>query len=464
MAEGTTSTDCDFFISYTKADEAWAAWIAWVLEEANYRVLVQAWDFVPGSNWTHLMDQGVQSCQRTIAVVSPAYRTSVYGTAEWQAVWGTDPTGAQRKLIPVRVGDGWLPGLISGVVGIDLLGLAEDQAKQRLLDGVATALAGRAKPAMAPPFPSGNRSDSTPPLFPGAGPAVFTVPPRNPNFTGRGAELDQIHTALTSGTTMTVQAVHGLAGVGKSQTVIEYGHRHATEYDLVWWINAEQPTLITDQIAALAGPLGLRTDLPPGETVRAVYAALRNRPDWLLVFDNAESPADLQPLLPSGPGHVLITTRRGGFSFLGSVLDMDVLPRDQATALLQHRVPSLSDEEANELADLLGDLPLALEQAAGYLDQTQLPAAEYLELLRTRAPDMLRRGRVVDHTGTVATLWSLTLDHLRASEPATVQLATICAYLAPEPIPLHLFTGRVSGQPCRRVARPGPASRGPTAE
>lgn len=136
----------------------------------------------------------------------------------------------------------------------------------------------------------------------------------------------------------------------------------------------------------------------------------------------------------------MITTRRGGFRQLGAVLDLDVLPRDQAVALLRRRAPTLSSEQAGELAELLGDLPLALEQAAGYLDQTHLPAQEYLDLLRTRAPDMLSRGRLLDHTETIASLWSLTVQRLRGMAPAAVQLADVCAFLAPEPIPLDLLT------------------------
>jgi tetratricopeptide (TPR) repeat protein len=239
---------------------------------------------------------------------------------------------------------------------------------------------------------------------------------------------------------MTVQVVHGLGGVGKTQTVIEYAYRHATAYDLVWWINAEQPSLITSQLASLGGPLGLPSASDSDAAVRAVCAELRRRRGWLLIFDNAEDIDHVRGVLPGGTGHVLITTRRGGFSYLGPVLDLDVLPRPEAVSLLHRRAPRLTNDQANTLAELLGDLPLALEQAAAYLDQTQLPAADYLRLLTTRAADMYGRGRVVDHQHTIATLWSLSLDRLGAQQPAAVQLLSLCAYLAPEPIPLDLFT------------------------
>jgi tetratricopeptide (TPR) repeat protein len=427
-------------VSYTQADRAWAEWIAWLLEEDGSRVLVQAWDMVAGSNWISRMDEGVARAARTVAVVSPDYLSSVYGSAEWQAAWVTDPQGQHRKLITIRIRGDRPPGLLTGVVGIDLMGLSEAAARRRLRDDIAAAVRGRAKPGAPPPFPLTLRAVPVQPRFPGALPEVFTVPGRNPHFTGRETELDTIRTALGAGMAMTVQAVHGLGGVGKTQTVIEYAHRYATAYDLVWWINAEQPTLITGQLAALAKPLGLPVDPDPDIAVRAVCAELRRRRGWLLVFDNAEDINHLRPLLPGGAGHVLITTRRGGFGYLGPVLDLDVLPRPEAITLLRRRAPTLTDDQADALAGLLGDLPLALEQAAAYLDQTQLPPAEYLRLLTTRGDDMYGRGRVVDHRDTIATLWSLSLDQLRADQPAAVQLLGLCAYLAPEPIPLDLFT------------------------
>jgi tetratricopeptide (TPR) repeat protein len=407
------------------------------LEEEGYRVLIQAWDMVAGSSWIRRMDQGVQRAARVVAVVSPDYVASVYGTAEWQAAWVEDVQRPQRKLITVRVRGERPPGLLAGVVGIDLVGLSEAPARQRLRDEIAAAVRGRAKPGSSPPFTPTLRAIPTEPRFPGALPEVFTAPGRNPHFTGRSAELDTICTGLGAGSVMTV---HGLGGVGKSQTVIEYAHRHATAHQLVWWINAEQPALISSQLAALAEPLGLPTNADLDIAARAVCAELRRRHGWLLIFDNAEDVGHIRPFLPGGTGHVLITTRRGGFGFVGPVLDLDVFSRPEAVALLFRRVPQLTDEHADAVAGLLGDLPLALEQAAAYLDQTQLPPADYLHLLTIRAADMYGRGRVVDHQHTVATLWSLSLEKLRSSQPAAVQLLNLCAYLAPEPIPLDLIT------------------------
>ena len=105
----------DFFVSYTQADRGWAEWIAWVLEEHGYRVLIQAWDFVPGSNWIERMQDGTRDAARTVAVLSPNYLESVYGGAEWQAAWAQDPAGRDRRLLVVRVRECERPGLLAGV-------------------------------------------------------------------------------------------------------------------------------------------------------------------------------------------------------------------------------------------------------------------------------------------------------------------------------------------------------------
>ncbi|EFC84668.1 toll/interleukin-1 receptor domain-containing protein [Parafrankia sp. EUN1f] len=143
----------DFFISYTGTDQRWAEWIAWQLEEAEYSVYLQAWDFVAGSNWMNMMTRGIEHSQRTIAVLSEAYLTSVWGAAEWQAALRRDPDGFKRKVIPVRIENCPRPDLLEGVVSVDLFGLVRDQAKERLLDTVTSVVAGRKKPAAEPDFP-----------------------------------------------------------------------------------------------------------------------------------------------------------------------------------------------------------------------------------------------------------------------------------------------------------------------
>ncbi|WP_328324404.1 TIR domain-containing protein [Kribbella sp. NBC_00382] len=183
----TESTGWDFFVSYTQADRVWAEWIAWVLEENSYSVLVQAWDFVPGSNWTQSMVKGVAEAELTIAVLSEAYLGSVYGRDEWLAAWAQQPVSEQRKLLPVRVSDCDLPGLLGNVTGFDLFGLDEAKARARLLEMTAAATEGKRKPTGRPRFPDQGRAMQKRARFPGDLPSTLKVPARHANFTGRTA-------------------------------------------------------------------------------------------------------------------------------------------------------------------------------------------------------------------------------------------------------------------------------------
>ncbi|MDQ1744663.1 MAG: hypothetical protein QOE23_3002, partial [Pseudonocardiales bacterium] len=446
MTKASDPDAWDFFVSYTQADRAWAEWMAWQLEEAGYRVLIQAWDFVGGSNWIHNMQEGVTLAERTLAVLSDAYLTSVYGGAEWQAAWAADPTGRQRKLLTVRVTECARPGLLGGLVGADLFGTTEATARQRLQHFIHGAMAGRTKPSSPPPFPPTLRAIPQQAPFPGAIARIWNVPPRNPNFTGRAEALADLARTLAGESTVTVSAVHGMGGVGKTQLVNEYAHTNATRYEVVWWIAAETTETIPDQFAALATRLGLEPDGDSDSIRMALHERLRQVHGWLLLFDNANGVADVRQWIPSSPqpagipGHVVVTTRRGGWKSLGSVLDLDVLESEAAVALIRARVPSIDAEIAAGIAEFLGRLPLALEQAAAYLDTTSMPASQYLDLLRTRTEELLSRGLVADRADTVATLWDLSLDQIVPDSPASVQLLDLCAYLAPETIPLDLFT------------------------
>jgi tetratricopeptide (TPR) repeat protein len=450
VGESETDREWDFFVSYTAADRGWAEWIAWQLEEAGYRALIQAWDMVPGANWPYLVQEGTRNAARTVAVLSGAYLESVVGTAEWEAAWQGDPLGKNRKLLVFRIADCERPGLLGGVVSVDLFNTDPTAARARVRAAVRGAVAGRAKPESEPDFPlarPAREAARAEPRFPGTLPEIWNVPPRNPNFTGRTAQLERIRSLVGGHPAVTVHALHGMGGIGKTQTAIEYAYRYVSDYDLVWWINAEQTALIGDQFAALAGELGLPPLADPEATAVAVRRALRRRDRWLLIFDNAEDADQIGPLLPGGAGHVLITTRRGGFRSLGGILDLETLDRPDAIALLRRQAPALTDEQAQHLAARLGDLPLALAQAAAYLDQTGMPPGDYLRLLETRGDELRGRGHAPGHPGTIATVWLVSLDRLRTISPAAVQLLELCAWLAPEPIPLDLFTGHCDQLP-----------------
>src|SRR5262249_39933489 len=145
----------------------------------------------------------------------------------------------------------------AAVVGVDLFGISEADARARLRSMVSSAVTGRAKPSQPPEFPGHDRAMRSQPQFPGALPRGWRGPARNPNFTGRGDDLATLAAALASGPTVTVQAVRGMGGVGKTQLAAEFAYAHAADYDLVYWFAAEESASIPDQFTALADQLGL---------------------------------------------------------------------------------------------------------------------------------------------------------------------------------------------------------------
>jgi len=169
-----------FFLSYTQADQAWAEWVGWELEREGYRVLIQAWDMVPGANWINSMQEGMQGAERMIALLSPEYVASVYSTAEWQSAWQDDPLGEQRKLIPLRVAECELPGPLSSMVSADLFGLSEARTRSELRRVIDQVTSGRSKPERQPQFPGPGlvRAVEVAAPFPGAMPQIWNIPAR----------------------------------------------------------------------------------------------------------------------------------------------------------------------------------------------------------------------------------------------------------------------------------------------
>ncbi|CAM5666578.1 TIR domain-containing protein [Streptomyces aurantiogriseus] len=175
----------DFFVSYSPADERWASWIAWTLEEAGYRTVLQAWDFVPGTNFVDFMDRGVSESAAVIAVLSRNYERSRYGRMEWQAALRADPDAPERRLLTVRVEDIPVEGLLATITYVDLVPVTDPAAaRDLLLTRVRQALDGRARPSLRPDYPGGG-GPSTPPAPPAAVPPAPGRPLGQPGWAGR---------------------------------------------------------------------------------------------------------------------------------------------------------------------------------------------------------------------------------------------------------------------------------------
>lgn len=276
------------------------------------------------------------------------------------------------------------------------------------------------------------------------------VPQRNKNFTGRTELLADLRKRVTTGATALVpHALHGLGGVGKTQLAIEYAHRYASNYEVIWWIRADQTALVRSSLVGLAQRLGI-AGVDPGrveESVAAVLEALRRgepHARWLLVFDNADQPELIEAFMPTGPGDVIITSRNRHWERVADALEVNVFARQESRDFLRICVDGISDTDADRLAEEFGDLPLGLEQAAAWLAQTAMTIDAYLGLLREEHSRILAENPPPPgYPVPVAAAWSLSVTRLHTQTPDAMELLQFCAFFGPSPIPLeYLERGR----------------------
>jgi len=424
----TLSTDV--YLSYVPDDRLWADWITSVLTRAGFRVRPH------GS----VQGQDDPVAGRILSLLSPAYLRSSLAREVWQATSTGEPATARGQLVPVRVAEVRLAQPYTNPDAIDLVRQDEAQATAVLLRALDRPVSAIEHDSMV----------STP-RFPGLQPVILNLPMRNSTFTGRSEALERLRDQLVGGSQAVVtqaqapQALYGLGGVGKTQVVIEYAYRFMTDYDVVWWISAEQPELLNGAMAELAERLGIRIGDNVAEAAQAAKEALRRGEPygrWLLIFDNADDPEDLRSYLPGGSGHVLITSRNQTWSKFAAPLEIDVFTREESLEHLRRRVSGLSAADADRVAAELGDLPLAIEQAGAWLQETGMMVDEYVERLSQQPAHVLALGDTPPTYPTqVVATWNVSIQRLRERSPAAVRLLQLLAFFAAEPVSLSMLYG-----------------------
>jgi tetratricopeptide (TPR) repeat protein/transcriptional regulator with XRE-family HTH domain len=283
--------------------------------------------------------------------------------------------------------------------------------------------------------------------------------PRNPFFLGREEALARLRHQWQAGQTMAFsqpQAITGLGGVGKTQVALEYAYRSARDYQAVFWMRADSRDALVDGFLEIASVLHLpeRDEQDQSVVVAAVKGWFSQNTNWLLILDNADELALLPEFLPSPlSGHLLLTTRAQALGLLARRVEIETLDMDTAPLLLLRRAGLLaldaplaqaepSDWQAAVLlAQELGCLPLALDQAGAYLEETGCSLQQYLELHRSHRADLLRyhAGVVLDHPDSVATTWSLSFALIEQRSALAADLLRLCAILHPDAIPEEMF-------------------------
>ncbi|HTK10403.1 MAG TPA: tetratricopeptide repeat protein [Ktedonobacteraceae bacterium] len=470
----------DFFISYVPEDRLWAEWITWQLEAVGYTTIFPDWDFQAGGNVVLDIHRATIQATRTIALISPAYLASSLASAEWATAFYRDPGGEQGLLLPVQVQVSDVEGLLGPIAYIDLVDLDEAEAKQLLLKYVPYE---RRKPAQSPSFP-GKR-----PFFPGTSERVvpvWSVPEaRNDFFVGRKDILASLAREFRTSESK-IQGLSGIGGIGKTQIALKYAYQNRSKqkYSAIFWLSADTHETLQRDAYTIAQILHLLPEEPdPAEgtdpallpertpfrrtwsrrektgaqaqPLQLVKRWLEKHTQWLLIIDNVEDSTQLQDLLPHpghSKGHILLTTRQ-------TVLkDVALIPVEKVTAeegtqiLLSRAFLSMNKqtersrkdnrEFARKLSEAMDGLPLALDQAGAYMQETQKSAQEYLELYNDQA-QRTQRGLLSkqsekllseEHPSVVAT-FQLSFDKIRSIDATTAQVLQLCAFLHPEGIP-----------------------------
>lgn len=288
----------------------------------------------------------------------------------------------------------------------------------------------------------------------------WSVPYRqNLFFTAREATLTRLHTTFTA--TQIAPglpvALAGLGGVGKTQTALEYAYRYRQEYQIVAWVQAYSREVLEADLAALAMLFNLpeKQEQEQKKLMKAIRQWFSSLTRWLLIFDNVDDFHILDDILPSpARGHILLTTRSQATGILAQAIEVEAMtPEEGAYFLLRRakRVPlhtPLSDiaeddfRLAREISHALGGLPLALDQAGAYIEETACSLAHCLKLYKDQREVFLqRRGEYIDnHPASVATTWSLAFEKIHHANPSAIELLHFLAFLAPDAIPQEIVT------------------------
>jgi hypothetical protein len=284
--------------------------------------------------------------------------------------------------------------------------------------------------------------------------ALSNLPERNPFFTGREPVLAQLQEALAA---QGRAALSGLGGVGKTQTAVEYVHRHSDEYVYTFWATAHSREALPSGYATIARLLKL-SEADGKDQILAMKSVKRwliSHEGWLLILDNADDIVTARAFIPLGKnGHVLLTTRAWAVGTMARRVQIQEMGTEEGALFLLRRAKYITEIAsleaateadqaiAKEIATQLDGLPLALDQAGAYLEETGCGLSGYLDLYRSHAAELLRhRGALTsDHFDPVATTWELSFENIAKANPAAAELLRFCAFLHPDGIPEELFS------------------------
>lgn len=447
----------EVFCSYAHEDEIWLHKLEAHLRLLEQQGLIALWHdrlIIPGTNWAKTIDTHLDTASVILLLVSKDFFASNYCVG----------IEMQRALIRQRVGEAFvIPILVSEVNWLDapfahLQALPTDALPISNWPDEETALVNVAAGI--------RRAIEELPLLAASAPravlpALWNIPyPHNPFFLGRDDELIELHSHLQADHVTALsqpQAINGLGGIGKTQLALEYAYRYHQNYQAILWAGAENADALISSFIALATLLQLpeREAREQSVTVQAVKTWLQTHREWLLILDNADDLTLLPDFLPPNlEGQVLLTTRAAVTGRLARRLEIKPLLPEQGALFLLRRAALLASDASLEQASLkdrelalqiyqeLGGLPLALDQAGAYMEETGTDLTGYWAIYQQHRVELLqlRGGLIADHPAPVATTWSLSFKHIEEKNPAAADLLRVCAYLAPDAIAEEILT------------------------
>ncbi|KFG00936.1 ATP synthase [Streptomyces scabiei] len=438
----------DVYISFVPQDSSWANWASAVLESEGYKVHLAQEGTIEGAPLREEIERGVEAASHTLIIYSEAYIRSARFRTTSEAVYAAGDLREVHQSVTMQVErqEGGQP-FTDQLVDLTRCGTGE-AARQALLRGF-----GRTPESLSGTNYAGDEPKL--PRYPASEPPVWNLSLRTSSFTGRTELLEDIRERLWQEGNRAL-VLKGMGGVGKTLLAQEFAHRYKSDYDVVWYIQAEQHMLVPEQYAAMAGPLKLTERTNPTDTARVVHDALeRGEPhdSWLIILDNVTEASKLPDYMMAGRrgGHILITSQRSeGWGRFVDTVDVPVFAREESITHLSSRLPDLGRTEANQIAEILGDLPIAIERAAAGIAQTDVDARTYIKQLQPQATGAqaggLGAGKAGEVTEASGSTWEFALGELRKKFPPAVKLLEICSYYSPEPISMELLEGfAVSG-------------------
>ena len=278
--------------------------------------------------------------------------------------------------------------------------------------------------------------------------------PRNEDFLGHESSLALVDDEFAKGRRTgyaPIVAIHGFPGVGKTQLALEFAYRHAQKWS-IFWVRADNQEILVQDFQKLAETLSIKTS--PDNIVPAVRQWFKDEagPDWMMIFDNADDISFIPNFLPIGTnGGILISSRdpRLGESIATRSLEVEVLTHEEGIQLLQRRAQVAASDDVGALVSLLGELPLAIEQAAAYIRERHVPITQFIKLFESRKAKSRILSRKITatrytKTNSVYGTISIAIEKLEEVCPLAVNLIKIVSFLDAQDLPLDLLSGALS--------------------